>query len=132
MLLGNLLLLLALLLYLLDLVGKIASGHSIRTAGADLCMFALSFHVGTILINQMTNALLLHPDLHTALESYTISLAFVVMSLIFWLLCLFVTGDQFDTLIEGWASIKVRFVFTIVLGWISIFGAFYVLSMLAV
>jgi len=131
MLFGNLLLLLALLLYVLDLVGKIASGHKITSAGADLCMFALSFHVGTILINQMTNALLLHPDTDRAMELYTISLVFVLISLIFWLLGLFITGDQFDELIGGQTSIKVRFVLSLVLGWISVYGAYYVLRLLA-
>lgn len=136
----TLLFLLPLLLFLLDVIGKIATGHSLKTAGADLCMFALSFHISTILIQQMTNALELHPAPDGAMQLYVISLSLVLVSLTLWLLGLVVTGERFDKAIGGQTDPRTRirgffvrytgFILSVMLGGVSIFTVFYMLLLI--
>lgn len=137
----TLLLLLPLLIFLLDVIGKIALGHSIRTTGADLCMFSLSFHVSTILIDQMTNVLRLHPDPNGTIRVFVISLLLMLASFILWLLGLLTASERFESIIFVKKNLRssigrnrfeyLGFVISVILGGASVSTVFYMLYVLA-
>lgn len=129
-------LLLPLLLFATDIIAKWGFRCSIQSIGADLCMFAISFNVTTLLLNQITNMfplLLSTPSsyqLQRLTEIHSLAVLFLFASLFCWLLSLMLISDEPNgAFLQNLRASRYNLdvVITIILGMISTYTGDYLL-----
>lgn len=99
---GNaiIILLIPTILFAIDIVGKIGFRVSIESVGADLCMFAVSFNISTIMtgtLSRMFDLLVANPShqqANTIRLIYELSFIVLLLSLIAWFLSLMLVSES--------------------------------------